>query len=739
MEFTQEYTAEEAANIEREFSRLKGKHYMDHAGATLYAESQIRAVQATLVGNLFCNPHTSRLTGELMDQVRQRVLRFFNTNASEYSLVFTSGATAGLKLVAESFTFRREDDPEGDEGAFVFLRDNHTSVLGMRAIVGTGRIHPLERDDFLRHARVSGRSAGVKPSLLVFPAQNNFNAAKYPLDLIEEVRLNGLLGYDDERFHVCLDAASYVSTNYLDLRRYRPDFVCISFYKIFGYPTGLGALLIRHGSEQLLQKKYYGGGTIKILLSGQNLHMKHDSLVERFEDGTQPFLSIISLLEGLNTIQRLIPLANGYRTMERVSLHVFNLAKYCYRRLGTLVHANGATAIRFYMDSRFETRDRQGGIVNFNVLRDDGSYVGFTEFAQVALTHGIYLRTGCFCNAGTCQRQLGLTDDEVLMFFKMGKVCGDDTDMIEGQPTGTVRASFGYMNKPQDVDRLVEMINKCFVRSRNIYSTPRVKTIYLHPVRSCGAFVVSTLWPLISEGGLKYDREFSIVDGGGNPLRIATPKIHPRIDPKSNTLILSHSGMHDLELDLNTVRPEPGDTSPAVDCGELPALWLSMALGIPKLRLVRHLNGNMKLLLINLDALKDLCDEDVADDELTKAWLVEHLQGNLIIDWRSQSKMETWKGITIGEHRFKVTGMCTRFPTINMSPMNDTVPKQSLKIIARMFTKKASPMGVYLTHVWHDKSNRALECDTEVEISTEPHDPKGVVMITQYTSKCELR
>lgn len=252
MEFTQEYTAEEAATIEQEFNRLKGihqsihsksnrislfstgKHYMDHAGATLYAESQIRAVQKLLTGNLFCNPHTSRLTGELMNQVRQRVLHFFNTNSEEYSLIFTSGATASLKLVAESFTFRREDDPEGDEGAFVYLRDNHTSVLGMRAIVGTGRIHPLEREDFLLHMRLSGRSTGQKPSLLVFPSQNNFNAAKYPLDLIEEIKRNGLQGYEDERFYVCLDAASFVSTNFLDLRRYRPDFVCLSFYKIFG-------------------------------------------------------------------------------------------------------------------------------------------------------------------------------------------------------------------------------------------------------------------------------------------------------------------------------------------------------------------------------------------------------------------------------------------------------------------------------------------------------------------------
>lgn len=210
------------------------KHYLDHAGATLYAESQIRAVHDLLTANMFGNPHTSHQTGQLMDEVRRRVLRFFNTDSSEYSLIFTSGATASLKMVAENFTFRAADSAEGDEGAFVYLRDNHTSVLGMRAIVGTSRIHPLEREDFVRHMKVSARSSQRKPSLVVFPAQNNFNAAKYPLELIEEIRENGLVGYDDDKFYVCLDVASFVSTNFLDLDRYKPDFVCMSFYKIFG-------------------------------------------------------------------------------------------------------------------------------------------------------------------------------------------------------------------------------------------------------------------------------------------------------------------------------------------------------------------------------------------------------------------------------------------------------------------------------------------------------------------------
>ena len=43
------------------------------------------------------------------------------------------------------------------------------------------------------------------------------------------------------RWHVLLDAAKLAATSVLDLSVHRPDFVAVSFYKMFGYPTGLGA------------------------------------------------------------------------------------------------------------------------------------------------------------------------------------------------------------------------------------------------------------------------------------------------------------------------------------------------------------------------------------------------------------------------------------------------------------------------------------------------------------------
>lgn len=365
-----------------------GNIYVDHAGATLYSEKQLFDIYSNLSTNLYCNPHTSKSTEDLIDQVRYKILQSFNTNSDAYSVVFTSGATASLKIIAESFDFNNETS-KLEHGTFAYLQDNHTSVLGMRELVQTPNIKCITKDVLLEKNNNNLNSPKtlcdreISKSLLVFPAQCNFSGFKYPLDLIEKIQSNDFRGMENMdvpgNWYICLDAASYVSTNYLDLNKYHPDFVCISFYKLFGYPTGLGALIVSKRGEMALNKHYYGGGTVKIALSDRNWHRKRDIFHERFEDGTIPFLSIIALLSGYNTLERLVPSVKNVCTMDRISKHCFNLAKYLYLRLKNLKYDNGNAAIKFYHDTNFNSERTQGGILNFNVLNPDGSFIGFSE------------------------------------------------------------------------------------------------------------------------------------------------------------------------------------------------------------------------------------------------------------------------------------------------------------------------------------------------------------------------
>ena len=78
-----------------------------------------------------------------------------------------------------------------------------------------------------------------------------------------------------------LDAAAFVGTSPLDLSVHQADFVPISFYKIFGFPTGLGALLVNNRLAALLRKTYFGGGTAAAYLAGDDFYVPRESVAER--------------------------------------------------------------------------------------------------------------------------------------------------------------------------------------------------------------------------------------------------------------------------------------------------------------------------------------------------------------------------------------------------------------------------------------------------------------------------
>lgn len=518
-------------------------------------------------------------------------------------------------------------------GTFVYTIDNHVSVLGMREIVATNHIRCIERAELLenldrRKSSVTALFVPKNSSLLVFPAQSNFCGYKYPLELIDKVHRHGLWEHDanhehfETEWYVGLDAACLAATSPIDLSKRMPDFMCVSFNKMFGYPTGLGCLLVSRRGEKVLKKKYFGGGTIKVALGTKNWHQKRDNLHESFEDGTISYLSIISLLTGFNTIERLVPPCNNFSTMDRISYHVFSLSKYFYTEASKIKHSNGAPIIRFFHGSGYVSQKKQGGICAFILLNDDGSYVGYAEFNCIAALHKIHVRTGCFCNPGACQRYLELSDEIVLHNFEAGHICGDALDIVDGKPTGAVRASFGYMTSKSDIDALLNLIKNCYVNRKGVekgflshadhkvekssilkkeHIPISLKAIYIYPIKSCGAFRV-TKWPL-TRRGLKYDREWLIVRDTGVAL---TQKQEPKmclIKPVINDkyMVLTFPDRDPIQVPLFQTLQDPNilstslcqskvcnDNIQGVDCGDKVSEWLSDVLNTDGLRLIRQ-------------------------------------------------------------------------------------------------------------------------------------------------------
>ncbi|XP_063377111.1 molybdenum cofactor sulfurase isoform X2 [Cydia fagiglandana] len=779
------FSNDQMQNICGEFKRLKGRCYLDNAGAALFPESLLHLVNNDLLNNMYMNTHTDKYTADCVEQVRCMVLKHFNTDPSEYTCIFTSGATQSLKLTAESFQFASDDH----SGSFVYLQENHTSVLGLREIAKSKNadvIH-ISHESFLDALSTSNSQTWKKHSkntsntLLAYPAQSNFNGYKYSLDCIDNIK-NGCLNHCLKKllctlknnWYVLLDAAGYVPTNKLDLSKIQPDYICLSFYKIFGYPTGLGALLVKNSSANVLNdKQYFGGGTVDIVLSTEDFHMKRTVLHERFEDGTVNFLSILALKHCFDTMQRLIPKVINNDIMDTISYHTFGLAHDLYEQLKNLKHANGAPAAVLYMDDEFTDIRKQGAIVTFNLLREDGTFIGYAEFQHMAELFNINVRTGCFCNSGACQRHLKASNKDLKDMFKAGHKCGDQVDLLHGKPTGAIRVSFAYYNTYNDVDTLVLTICRCYLQNkyrkpkryatkiiitvqnplykddtlkipielletRDVTDSPELESkiklieINVFPVKSCGAFKVTGDWKM-GPKGFEYDREWMIVKDNGLCLtqkqNMLMCMIKPIIDLNKKLLILNFKGKDPISIPLY---PSPEsklkesricsskvctDIVQGIDCGDEVADWISEALEISYLRLVRQsndrkikkkgesetkllsLSNQAQFLLINKATvrwLKEKIDDQFFSDDVDH--LTDRFRGNLIIDMDEELVEREWHRVIIGRQEFKVEGQCNRCQMVCIDQSTGEKTVEPLRTISEQFSGKLR-FGIYLTYI----------------------------------------
>ncbi|XP_051935896.1 molybdenum cofactor sulfurase isoform X1 [Hippocampus zosterae] len=638
--------------LEREFTRMKGTVYLDHAANTLYPESLVRSYSLDISRNVYGNPHShnpsSRLTHETMERVRYRILQHFNTTPEEYSVIFTSGCTAAIKLAAEVFPWRSQTESEAGSH-FCYLTDNHTSVVGIRGLtsnrgVVTLPVSPQEVENRAKDKILGEVEVCQTPHLFCYPAQSNYSGTKYPLSHVEGLQARRLYPACDHQGHwfVLLDAASLVSCSPLNLQDCPADFIPISFYKIFGFPTGLGALLVRNHAAGILKKTYFGGGTAAAYLSSEDYYVQAANVSDRFEDGTVSFLDIIALNHSFEALYRI---TGG---MQNIQQHTFGLARYTYMLLSSLCHGNRRPVAQMYTLGQFDSPRTQGAILNFNLIDSCGEIIGYSQVDRMASLYNIHVRTGCFCNTGACQSFLGITNQEMRRNLQAGHVCGDTIDLVDGQPTGSVRVSFGYMSTFDDCQKFLSFVVECFVekpvtidharlerlkaaivsneeKTVNIIEVthkveekkisqkgfepvrpnscegPYILTnIYIYPIKSCGAFEAHK-WP-VGPQGLLYDRSWMVVNGNGVCLSQKRESrlclIRPQVHLSSNELLLRASGMNTISVPLEIRREMHasfqicqskvcGDRVETMDCGDEAASWLSDLLGQP-CRLIRQ-------------------------------------------------------------------------------------------------------------------------------------------------------
>jgi selenocysteine lyase/cysteine desulfurase len=424
-----------------------GHVYLDYTGAGLYGASQIQQHMALLAGNVFGNPHSSNPTSaratELVEGTRARVLGFFNASSHEYEVIFTLNASGALKLVGESYPFCAG-------GRYMLTYDNHNSVNGIREFArrkGAAFSYVPIRDpdlvideDVLADAIASAKSG--THNLFAYPAQSNFSGVQHSLEWIARAQ--------DHGWDVVLDAAAFAPTNQLDLSAVHPDFVPLSFYKMFGYPTGVGCLLARKEALEKLRRPWFGGGTLVISSvkaskdRGHGFYMSQGR--EAFEDGTLNYLSIPAVDIGLQHLTNV--------GVDAIHVRVMALTAQLLDRLKELVHENGHHLVHVYGPLG---TDGRGGTITMNFFDPVGTLIPPREVEREATRRKISLRTGCHCNPGAGETALGISEEQMAAFFKPRARRNFDRflHVVDDMKAGAVRASFGIASNQADVDAFV--------------------------------------------------------------------------------------------------------------------------------------------------------------------------------------------------------------------------------------------------------------------------------------------
>lgn len=394
------------AAIRKDFPILKRKVngyplvYLDNA-ATSQTPRQVIDVIVDYYSNYNANIHRgvhslSQQATDAYEKARVKVQRHFNA-AQAREIIFTSGTTHGINLVASGFTSVLK---EGDE-VLVSAMEHHSNIVPWQMLCErTGavmKVIPMSQEGELD---MEAYASMLNPrTRLVFC--NHVSNALGTVNPIEDIiRLAHGTGAA-----VLIDGAQAAPHIKADVQQLDVDFYTASAHKMCG-PTGVGML---YGKEEWLQKlpPYQGGG--EMIEEVRFEKTTYAGLPHKFEAGTPNICGGIAFGAALDYL-------NGIG-MDAIARYEAELLEYA---TGKLLAIEG---LKIYGTARHKT-----AVISFNIEGIHPYDIG-TILDQM----GIAVRTGHHCA------------QPVMDFFKI---------------PGTVRASFSFYNTKEEADILANAVEK---------------------------------------------------------------------------------------------------------------------------------------------------------------------------------------------------------------------------------------------------------------------------------------
>ncbi|KAF8521933.1 molybdenum cofactor sulfurase [Hysterangium stoloniferum] len=457
-----------------EYTRLETLVYLDYTGATLYPQSLVKHSFDYMLSNVLGNPHSSNppsyLASRNTSDARKALLGFLGADPDVYCVVWTTNASSAMRIIGEGYNWR--------PGAILFLgQDSHNSLNGLRHFARKMDAHvdyyPLSSSEEImaienKLSDLHPTSSHEHPGIFCLTGQSNVTGFKPPLSLLQHASSRG--------FHTFLDAAALAPTTKISLSGQElnnaVDAMAISIYKIMGFPTGVGALVVKKDFLNSLKKPWFSGGTVDVVqVPGEAFTLKDGP--ERFEDGTINFLSMSIIPWGLSMISTLIPLLRP---------RLASLTHWTARALSQIQHeSTGKPMVHVRSPlptlSLAEVSQSYGFLITFEVANAIGEFVNCEIIEYGAGLAGICLRAGCMCNPGGASNLAGMAGR--MLEVQNGDRKADLEARFGVRSRGVVRASFGlasnfsdawmfvkYMRSLATNNRLQNLVNEWATRSQ---------------------------------------------------------------------------------------------------------------------------------------------------------------------------------------------------------------------------------------------------------------------------------
>lgn len=394
-------------NIKDDFPILKNRNiaYLDSGATSQKPQAVIDAI-SEFYKKCNANPHRgayalSQEATEVYENTRTKIAEFINAKHRE-EIIFSKNATESLNLIAYSYGL---ENIEKDDEIVISIMEHHSNLVPWQKVAKAKQAklnYMYINENFeLSDEEIESKITDKTKIVGITHVSNVLGTINNIEKIIKYAHKKGAI--------VIVDASQSIPHMKIDVQALDADFLVFSGHKMLS-PLGIGVL---YGKKELLDNMtpfLMGGDMIEYVYEQDTTFA---SLPNKFEAGTQNVEGVIGLGAAIDYIESL-----GYDKIEQIEKEIVHYAIEKLRKLNFL---------DLYLT---KNNENHSAVISFNIKG-----VHPHDVASILDAEGVCVRSGNHC-AQPLMRFLGIDS--------------------------TCRASFYIYNTKEDVDRLVEALNKAY-------------------------------------------------------------------------------------------------------------------------------------------------------------------------------------------------------------------------------------------------------------------------------------